>query len=382
MRWPSAVLSGVMCGVGACGAGSQAPTDAAWKVTGSYYNLYTRSRTTLPPTQRFVLDFNRLRLELEGKPVTSIAVHVQYDNELLLGNYLKTTQFALTDDRGETSFDWQRAYAVRPELIARHGLYRATLTWSGKTTDVTVGRQRIALGTGFFWSPMDLLNPIDPTRLDRNYRVGADAVLVDEKLGALGRISGMYAPSTTRMKSVGAAYLHGNLRGSDFSLLAGRFRGVDALGANVSSSVGGLGVRGELTLTRPDSGVRYGRVVVAADYGFANSVNVTAELYYNGRGRSDPSRYDISELLAGRELNLARWYAGAATTYQVGPLVKVAGYVVVNTDDGSVVLWPRVEWSARTNLDLTAGIQRFAGGKRSEYGRLNTLVHLEVKAFF
>ena len=383
MRSRKAVLACALLGVAPRSViPAQAAAEAAWKVTGSYYNLYTRSRTVLPPVQGFVLDLNRLRLELEGKPITRLSVEMQYDNELLVGNYLKTTQFAATDSRVETSFDWQREYAVKPELIARHGLYRAILTWSGKSTDVAVGRQRIPLGTGFFWSPMDLLNPIDPTRLDRDYRVGADAVLVEEKLGALGRISGMYAPPTGRMKSVGAAYLHGNIRGSDYSLLVGRFRGAEALGANVNSSVGGLGLRGELTLTRPDSGVRYGRVLVAADYGFENTVNVTGEVYYNGRGASDPARYSVSELLAGRELSLARWYGGVATTYQLTPLVKLAGYIVLNADDGSAVLWPRVEWSAGTNLDLAAGIQRFSGGRGSEYGRLTNLIHVEVKAFF
>lgn len=375
-----------LCAIASIGAARVVPAQAVanpkWTLTGSYLNLYTRSRTVVPPAERFGLDLSRFRLKLDAKPLSSVGIEVQYDNELLLGNYIGTTQYAATSARVETSFDLQREYATRSDLVARHALYRAIVSWSGTSTDVRIGRQRIALGTGFFWSPMDLLNPIDPTRLERDYRAGADAVLVEQQLGAIGRVSGMYSPATGRMKAMGAGYLHGNLRGTDYSVLVGSFHGDLVLGTDFSGSVGGLGLRGELTTTRPDSGSRYARALFGADYGFENSVKLTVETSYNGRGTSDPTRYDVNAVIAGGALNLARWYAGAALTYDVTPLVKASGYAVVNADDGSTVLWPQLEWSARPDLDLTIGVQHFAGGTRSEYGRAHTLLHGGVKWFF
>jgi hypothetical protein len=334
------------------------------------------------PARDFGLDLNRLRLRLEWKPGASIDIDVQYDNEVLLGNYLSTAQYALTKSRVETSFDLQREYVTRDELVARSDLYRATVTWSGKSTDVKVGRQRIALGIGLFWSPMDLLNPIDPTRLDRDYRAGADAVLVEQKLGALGRVSGMYVPSTNRLRSVAAGYVHGNVRGTDYSVVVGDFRGEYTLGASFSSSIGGLGFRGEAIATRPDSSTRYARVLLGADYAFVNSLNVTAEAYYNGQGPVDPERYDPNAVLSGRSVNLGRWYGALAASYELTPLIKGKAYGVWNAGDGSLVLWPRLEWSARADLDLVAGVQHFTGGARSEYGRLSSLAHAEVRWFF
>lgn len=356
--------------------------DSTWKVSGYVLSLYTRSTTIVPPRQDFALDLTRLRLKIEGKPTRRLGVEVQYDNEVLLGSYLKTAQYNLTKDRAETTFDLQRDYATRGEVVARHGLYRAMVTWSGTSTDVKVGRQRIPLGTGFFWSPMDLLNPIDPTRLERDYRAGADAVLVEEKLGAVGRVSGMFTPANERSRSVAAGYLHGNLRGTDYSVLAGRFRGDDVLGADFSTARGGLGIRSEATLTRASGGARFGRGLLGADYGFANSVNVTAEAYYNGRGAANPARYDFASVLAGRALNVARFYGAVAVSYELTPLVKVGGYGVVNFDDGSSLLWPRIEWSARANLDIVGGVQRFGGGRETEYGRASNLLHGEVRWFF
>ena len=367
---------------GPCAATAQLAGDSTWSLTGSYFNLYTRSRTVVPPVRRFTLDLSRARLKLVGAPFKRIGIEVQYDNEVLVGDYVRTTQYALVKDRVETTFDLQRDYAAGGDLVARHGLYRAVATWSGKSTDVKVGRQRIALGTGFFWSPMDLLNPLDPTRLERDYRTGADAVLVEQRLGALGRVAGMYVPSSDRVNAVGAGYLHGNVRGADYSVIVGSFRGDDAVGADFSSSVKGLGLRAEATATRPATGNRYARALVGADYGFASSTKLTAEVYYNGRGASAPSRYDLPALLAGRVLSLARWYGAVVAMYDVTPLMKLSAYGVVNADDGSLVLWPRLEWSVKTDVDIAIGWQRFSGGARSEYGRLDNLLHMESRWFF
>ena len=337
----------------------------------------------MPAPERFDLDLNRLRLRVESKLPASTTVDLQYDNEMLLGSYLGTAQYSLSKRRTPTtSWDLEREYASGKELVARHRIYRATVMWSGPTTDVKVGRQRIPLGTGYFWSPMDLLNPIDPTRLERDYRAGADAILVQQKLGALARLDAMHVPATSRLESVSAGYLHGNVRGVDYSVLAGRFRGENAIGSDFAFSVGGLGMRAEITGTHSANGGRYGRALLGADYGFESTLTVAAEAYYNGQGAADPARYDLPALLAGRVLNLARLYTATAASYELTPLYKVAGYAVLNLDDGSVVLWPRLEWSVASDFNLAVGVQWFGGNARSEYGRFSNVLHAEARVFF
>jgi hypothetical protein len=379
-------LPALICAIAALSptrvARSQVADEGAWKLSGYYLNLFTRSRTVVPPEEAFALDLNRIRLKLDARPLKRVGLDLEYDNEVLLGNYVRTRQFALTSARVETSFDLQREYARTEDVIARHAIYRASATWSTRNTDVRVGRQRIALGTGYFWSPMDLLNPIDPARLDRDYRTGADAMLVEQRLGALGRASAIYVPSARGMKAVGAGYLHGNVRGADYSVVLGTFRGDEVLGVDFSGSVGGLGLRGEATATRSDSDKGYGRVLVGADYGFASSLTVTVESYYNGQGSSDATRYDVGSFIAGRTLSLGRWYSALAASYQVTPLLKAAGYVLLNAGDGSAVVWPRLEWSVRSDIDLVLGFQRFAGGRASEYGRVHNLLYTEARWFF
>lgn len=364
-------------------AASQGADASPWRFSGSYLTLYSRSRTVIPPAQDFTLDLNRLRLRLEGEPIDRVRIDVQSDNELLLGSYIRTSQYALTKDRGApTVFDLDHVYTSGDDFVARHRLYRATVSWSGANTDVKLGRQRVALGTGQFWSPLDLLNPIDPTRLERDYRSGVDAVLVEQKLGAIARFDGVYAPATGRARSIAAGYMHANTRGTDYSILAGTFRGDNAVGVDFARGIGGLGIRGEATMTRPDSGSSYSRVLLAADYGFRNTLTVTAELYYNGQGASAPERYDLAAQLAARVLNVGQHYGAMASSYEITPLVKLAAYVVRNFDDRSGVLWPRLEYAATTNLVLAAGVQRFTGRPVSEYGRFPTLAHGELRWFF
>src|SRR5574338_71433 len=179
-----------------------------------------------------------------------------------------------------------------------------------------------------------------------------------------------------------ARYFHGNLRGTDFSALIGRFRGDDVLGVDFATSRGGLGVRSETTVTRASDGARFARGLLGADHGFATSATVTVEAYYNGRGTTDKSRYDFESVLAGRALNVGRFYGAAAVVYPITPLLKIGGYAVINVNDQSGVWWPRLEWSAMTNLDVVAGLQGFAGGAETEYGRFTNLLHGEVRWFF
>lgn len=362
---------------------SAAELSADWTLSGYYKNLLTRSETFVPPGRQFTLDVNRLRLELEGRPSEHLALNLEYDNEVLLGNYLTTEQFALTQQQAlDTRFDLDEQYARGSEFLARHRLYRATATWSTGKTDLTVGRQRIAWGTGRFWSPLDILNPLEPVRLEREERLGVDAVLLERKLGPLARVAVVHAPATDRSASATAAYLHGNARGTDYSVVLGDFRSDDVIGADFAGRVGELGVRGEATYTNPEGHPEYARVLLAVDYGLPNTLNVSAELYYNGQGASDPVRYDFASVLTGRVSNLARRYGGVFVSYEITPLLRVVAYGVENFDDESRVLWPSVTYSVTSNFDLSSGVQHFSGDPGSEYGRLSTLYYAEAHWFF
>lgn len=353
------------------------------ELSGYFKSLVSRSETVVPLAEGYTLGLNRLRLKLQGEATEQLALDVQYDNELLLGSYLDTRQFALEKDtRATTYFSPERTFAERGGYYGRHRLYRASVTLAAPLADVKLGRQRIAWGTGRFWNPLDILNPLNPTRLEREERPGVDGVLVERKLGPLSRASMAYVPRSDRSAASIAAYGHGNLRGWDFSLVGGKFRDDRVAGADFATQIAGLGVRGEASYTLADVGRNYGRILFGADYGFANTLSLTAELYYDGQGTRKISEYDFSALFAGRVRNVARRYAAISVSYEFTPLLKTVNYYVQNLDDGSRLVWPTLACSLTQNVELAGGVQWFSGASDSEYGRLRNLFYLQLQWFF
>ena len=362
-------------------APASAQDDPGLRVSGYYKNLLVRSETWAG--ERYAVDLNRLRLELKGQLAPGVRVDVQYDNEALLGNYLRTTQFQQQKDQPPPQY-WsaQANYVDRPGLYGVHRLYRAQLQLAFGDTDLRIGRQRIAWGTGRFWSPIDLLNPVSPVALEREERLGVDALLVEHKFGPLSRLAAVYAPSRLPGQDSRALQWHGNARGLDFSVTAGRFRGDEMVGLDLAGQVGAAGVRAELSRARPRFGSTFIRSLVGIDYAFANTLTLSTELYRDGSGAASTAAYDFLSLTSGSRQTLARRYLGLRAGYEITPLLKLNTDLVLNLDDRSRFIAPSLSYSIRTNLDATFGLRRFSGAAGSEFARVPNAATASMQWFF
>lgn len=376
-RWLALALLGLGCSTQA----AHAQAGAEPRLSGYYKNLLLRSETW--GHERFDLDLNRLRLKLEGELAPKLAFEIQYDNEVLLGDYLGTTQFQQQKDVPPPQY-WRAEanYVERPSLYGTHRLYRALLTAAFGDTDLRLGRQRIAWGTGRFWSPLDLLNPFSPVALERDERPGVDALLLEHKFGAVSRLSAVYAPSRQPGRSSRALQWHDNARGIDYSLTAGRFAGDDVIGVDVAGQIGQAGIRAELTRVRSREDKTFSRSLIAVDYAFANTLTLSAELYRDGGGADSTAAYDFLALVAGMRQTLAQHYLGVHAGYEVTPLLKLSTEFVFNLDDGSRLVAPSITYSIRTNLDLSFGLQWFSGAAGSEYARPPSVAYVTLQQFF
>lgn len=356
---------------------------AGIKFSGYYKNLLVDSETVFPPGDRYVLDLNRLRLQLGGNLSRNVAVDVQYDNELLLGNYTHTEQFRLQKNLPSGQY-WSLTnnYAEGNSYYAVQSLYRGNITLASVSTDVRVGRQRIAWGTGRFWSPLDILNPFSPTQLERDERIGVDAALIEYKVDALSRLSAVYAPQHAADQSSAALRWHGNIAATDYSVVAGRFQDDRVVGLDIAGQFRDAGIRGEVTYTRSRTGASFWRALVGVDYAFPNTLTLTGELYYNGPGATDTEDYDFAALFSGRIQNVARPYFGGYAGYEVTPLVKWNNYLVLNLFDHSVFFSPSLVFSLKSNLDLAVGLQLYRGSTDSEYGHFADVYYVQAQWFF
>lgn len=362
-------------------ASALAQDDPALRVSGYYKNLLLRSETWTG--ERYELDLNRLRLELKGKLSPAMSFDVQYDNEALVGSYLRTAQFQQQKDLPSPQY-WsaQGSYVDRPGLYGVHRLYRAQFQLAFGDTDLRLGRQRIAWGTGRFWSPLDLLNPVSPTTLEREERPGVDAVLLEHRFGPVARVAAVYAPSRRTGEDSHALQWHDHARGIDFSVTAGRFRGDKVIGLDLAGQIGQAGVRAELTRVRPRNGDAFNRTLFGIDYAFANTLTVSAEFYRDGSGAGSPAAYDFSALASGSRQTLAQRYLGVRAGYALTPLVKLNADVVLNLADHSRYVAPGISYSIRTNLDLSFGLQWFSGATGSEYARPPSVAYAILQQFF
>lgn len=350
-------------------------------LTGSLKSVFLRSRASTG--EDYALSLNRLRVEAKGDLAPGLALDLQYDNEVLLGSYLDTAEFGALKNRPPAQY-WRADanYLERGDVFGRHRLYRAAVTLSRGEVDLRLGRQRIAWGTGRLWSPLDILNPVNPLALEREDRVGVDAALLEAKLGPLSRASLVFAPAPDRGSPSRAVQWHGNAAGVDASLVAGRLLGLDIIGTDVASQIGDAGVRGEVARLRPSGGPAFNRVMVGMDYAFANGLTLSAELYYNGAGSRDPASYDLAGLRSGRVANLATRYTGLYASYEITPLLKWVNYVVRNADDRSHAIDSRLVWSIAPATDLTVGVQHFSGAVGCEFAALPNAFQVQLQWFF
>lgn len=385
-RWPFPVRALTLAAIACAAAPAHAQAGDAGEGTGfsgHYKNLLARSRTLIGDDTRYMLDLNRLRLEKQGRLSDKLSYDVQYDNEVLLGSYLDTEQYQ-RQKAMPTGQYWvlEGTYHDRGRVVGRQRIYRGYLAWSSGSTDLRLGRQRIAWGSGRFWSPLDLLNPVNPAALEREERTGVDALLLEHKLGAVARLSAVYAPQREHGNDACALQWHGNTAGVDFSMLAMRFMGARVLGAELAGQAGGAALRLEASRSMAGTGPSATRAAAGIDYAFENTLALTAEFYFNGAGARSRVDYDFASLLAGRIMNVGRRYAGVQAGYELTPLLKLNTYLLANLDDGSRFIAPGLTYAWKTNLDVSFGMQYAAGRAGSEFGRFRNVLYVQLQRYF
>ncbi|MGZ3236884.1 MAG: hypothetical protein ACXU8A_05845, partial [Burkholderiaceae bacterium] len=248
--------------------------------------------------------------------------------------------------------------------------------------DATIGRQRIPLGIGHIWSTLDMLNPINPLQVERDEYVGVDAALLDYKVGALSKISAIYAPDPARLSDRLVTQYKMNVGGTDLAITYGKYWGDHIVGTDFTTQIGNAGLHGELTYAKPQIGQSYRKLLVGFDYAFANTFTLSAETYYSSQSQQDRlAQFAQNAHLAQVEPFGSR-YTGLAASYEFTPLLKTVTYFLYNLSDHSRFISPTLSYSIADNLMISGGSQFFLGGEGSDYGRGRNLHYVQLQWFF
>jgi hypothetical protein len=264
---------------------------------------------------------------------------------------------------------------------------RASLALHAPGFDVRFGRQPVSFGTGFFFTPLDLLSPYGPQVVDREYKPGVDAVRLDAFVGATGRLTavlGVVDPEDPDGSIlIGSAGFTVGLFDLEF-FVAKHYRDL-VLGLATQGSVGPVGVHADLALRVPFTGEDPTVAAEPTSIQFVLGANVLtdrgmtlmAEISAQTSGTSDSSAY-FAEAMDPRVRRGDRWtlghlYAALSLTQELSPVFNLGAVTILNLTDPSALIGPSLSWSVASNVDLVAGGFLALGARPAEVDLLALL---------
>ena len=152
-----------------------------------FYELTGSDAIDIEADLRLNLDFDRgpWSFSTAYQLVALYGDRVEYSRALPPSLGLVPNRF-LQDDR--RLFDLTSVISDDKRFAALHRLDRLWIGYANEKTVVRFGRQAVSWGNGLFFSPMDFVNPFDPTAIDTEYKIGDD-MLYGQYLREIGRAS-------------------------------------------------------------------------------------------------------------------------------------------------------------------------------------------------
>ncbi len=328
------------------------------------------------------LTLNRTRfrptLYLGGN--TLVALEYEVDALMLSGPLL------FSPDIGQTNrqmFNLRWNYALNDNILFSHFLDRFYLRHELSFGEITIGRQRVAWGTGRVWNPTDLFSPINPATFDKIEKDGADLLTMKFFLGNFTDLTLVYNPRPRGEAHNAGMRFRSNWQTYDFSLIAGRFDRRSVLGGDFAGNIFLAGFRGEAIYAYDnDRDERFFKGILGLDYQFTSKLYALLEYQHNGQGSRQPRDYDIPALLEGEVINLGKNYLIGQAVYQIHPLISGSVGYSQNLDDESGFVNLSLQYAMKDYLDFNLGGQMFNGQAFSEYGFYPNAIYLRGTVYF
>ena len=345
--------------------------------------------------------FNRLRLSTEPA-FGPFAVEIAWDHALTVRQ--DDTDFSLLGGLGAVPgggewLDLQWTAVDQDHFRWLHRLDRLNVAWQpNDTVEVSVGRQAVSWGTTLFLTPADPFIPFSPADPFRVYRGGIDAARARIYPSPLSEIDVVVRPSRTLVGDETTALARGltTWRNWEVSGWGGSLYG-DAAGA--FGAAGGLGpwaIRFE-AVVRDFRGAVTGRGTIGLDRRlsvYGRDLGLVVEYQRDGRGAAAPE--DLLRVFQSPEFLRAEYQvygqdeAAVQASYQIHPLLSVAGLWLWNLNDRSAIVAPSFSYSAGDETSIAGGVFFGVGADTptadqplpSAYGLLSAVGYVSLTWFF
>lgn len=272
-----------------------------------------------------------------------------------------------------------------------HRLDRLSVGYAADNAVLRIGRQAISWGNGLIFSPMDIVNPFDPTAVDTEYKVGDDMIYGqyllrnadDIQVAHVFRRDPVTGSPNSRSTTTAAKY-HGILGDSEYDLLIAESYDELTIGFGGNKSVGGAIWRGDVMMTDTDSGNKF-QLVTNLSYSWVlggRNMSGVIEYYFNGFGQRS-NQYDPAMLLQNPDLlgrlergemfTIGRNYLAGGVLIEMNPLWTVTPNLFTNLDDGSALLQVTTRYSLGDNSDFLAALNLPLGPSGAEFAGINAV---------
>lgn len=335
-----------------------------------------------------------------------VATYIEKEQD---GNYGFLNELKLKFDTGTFNYNGHLESSIvfnDPEfknlndfsLESQFNLEQAYLDFWFPEGEIKIGKQRIAWGSGYFFNPTDLINPIkEGQRVEMNPRESSNSIYGSYYLGnstlegvmvtsfqPVGPENDTEATSAAREYS---PFLTGKVKipesfseemeyalkyatvvnNYDLSLLYYQGRedypvmtGIqtgnvifnypekDVFGIDLAGTIGEVGVWGEAAHSSPEIGDSYLQYIIGADYTFKNGFHLLGEYYHDD---------SLSNFIPDQDVKL-KDFIGLAGDFNLTDLIKVSGSMFIPFESNFYLVNGEVIYSIAQDVELKSGFNQ------------------------
>ena len=277
-----------------------------------------------------------------------------------------------------------------------------------------IGKQRIAWGSGYFFNPTDIINPLKETQKgEMNPRQATNSIYWNYYLGK-GRLEGIlvteFQTLGPEINSEATALVKGinsNLIGEvnlpkefneekefalrystlfyNYDLAIQYYKGredypvqkinyedkkviidypkKDVIGVNAAGTLGNVGIWGEATYSRPKIGGDYLQAIVGTDYTFENGIHLLGEYFLDD---------SFSNFFPGTEIDVEE-FIGVSTDYSLTDFIKVRGSYMKPLNSDVYLINGEVSYSINQNTEFKAVLNRLENESNTIFAEGNSM---------
>jgi hypothetical protein len=269
-------------------------------------------------------------------------------------------------------------------MLLHSNIERAWLEFKSRKWSYKIGRQRINWGMNNIWNPNDIFNAYNLLDFDYEERSGVDGFRIRNTINEMSALE--WAAAFHHGGKLTTAFKYGfNKNGFDWQVMVGSYRSRFTMGSGWQGSSGKWGFKGELQFfgrSNQQSGLLNGsmeidRLTPKNGYLYGSILFTQA-----GLKKSPPNWNNISFQNSPDKLMPAQWNFLLGFRKEISPRCNTSIGMIHAPFVQLLILYPSLNYSLLTNLDLDLFWQSFYGKSSRAFGVIGQTCFIRLKWSF